>query len=80
MDGRVLPQILRAPLLSLFVGQKLYPLTSTEGLDDLRALAEMIEAGQLTPVVGKTYPLADAAEAVRHLERGHVGGKIVITV
>ena len=40
----------------------------------------MVEAGKLTPVVGETYPLADAAEAVRQLERGHVRGKIVITV
>ncbi len=80
LTGGFFRQILRAPLLSLFVGQKLYPLTSTEGLDDLRALAELIEAGQLTPVVGSTYPLTDAAEAVRQLERGHVRGKIVVTV
>ena len=78
--GGFFRQILRAPLLSLFVGQKLCPLVSTEKLEDLQALAEMIEAGKLTPVVGKTYPLTDAADAVRHLESGHVGGKIVITV
>ena len=78
--GGFFRQILRAPLLSLFVGQKLYPLISTEKLEDLQALAEMVEAGQLTPVVGETFPLTDAAEAVRRLERGHVGGKIVITV
>lgn len=78
--GGFFRQILRAPLLSLFVGQKLYPLTSTEKQEDLQALAEMIEVGKLTPVVGKTYPLADAAEAVRQLERGHVRGKMVITV
>ena len=78
--GGFFRQILRAPLLSLFVGQKLYPLASTEKQEDLQALAEMIEGGKLTPVVGKTYPLSDAADAVRHLESGHVGGKIVITV
>lgn len=78
--GGFFRQILRAPLLSLFVGQKLSPVVSTEGLEDLQTLVELIEAGRLTPVVGKTYPLTDAAEAVRHLETGHAQGKIVITV
>lgn len=78
--GGFFRQILRAPLLSLFVGQKLSPVVSTEGLEDLQTLVELIEAGRLTPVVGKTYPLTDASEAVRHLETGHAQGKIVITV
>jgi NADPH:quinone reductase-like Zn-dependent oxidoreductase len=73
-------QILRAPILSLFTGQKLRPVVSTENLEDLRALAGLIEAGKVTPVVGKTYPLVDAAEAIRELERGHARGKIVVTV
>ena len=78
--GGFFRQILRAPLLSLFVGQKLSPVISTEKLEDLQTLAELIEDGRLSPVVGKTYPLTDAAEAVRHLETGHARGKIVITV
>ncbi|MGH7540359.1 MAG: NAD(P)-dependent alcohol dehydrogenase [Gemmatimonadota bacterium] len=73
-------QILRAPILSLFSGQKLRPVVSTENQEDLRALAELIEAGKVTPVVGKTYPLIEAPEAIRELERGHASGKIVITV
>ena len=67
--GGFFRQILRAPLMSLFVGQKLRPLVSTEKLEDLQALAEIIEAGKVTPVVGRTYALIDAAEAIRHLER-----------
>lgn len=73
-------QILRAPLLSLFSGQTLAPVVSKETPEDLRALAELIEAGDVTPVVIKTFPLVDAAEAIRELERGHARGKIVITV
>jgi NADPH:quinone reductase-like Zn-dependent oxidoreductase len=73
-------QILRAPLLSLFSGQTLAPVVSTETPEDLRALVELIEAGKVTPVVGKTYPLADAAEAIRELKWGHARGKIVVTV
>ncbi|HEY9350640.1 MAG TPA: NAD(P)-dependent alcohol dehydrogenase, partial [Acidothermales bacterium] len=78
--GGFFRQILRAPLMSLFVGQKLRPLVQTEKLEDLQALAEMIETGKVTPVVGKSYDLIDAAEAVRHLARGHASGKVVITV
>ena len=78
--GGFFRQILRAPLLSLFVGQKLRPLVSTEKPEDLRALVEMIETGAVTPVVGSTHPLPDTAEAIRHLETGHVRGKVVITV
>jgi NADPH:quinone reductase-like Zn-dependent oxidoreductase len=78
--GGFFRQILRAPLMSMFVGQKLRPLVQTEKLEDLQALAEMMETGKVTPVVGKTYDLIDADEAVRHLARGHVYGKVVITV
>ena len=78
--GGFFRQILRAPLLSLFTDQRLRPLTTTERLEDLQALAELIEAGTVTPVVGKTYPLIEAPEAVRYLAEGHAQGKVVITV
>ncbi|WBB81243.1 NAD(P)-dependent alcohol dehydrogenase [Micromonospora sp. WMMD882] len=48
--------------------------------EDLRAVTALVDAGTLTPVVDRTYPLADAAEAVRHVERGHARGKVVITI
>ena len=53
---------------------------SQEDHEDLEALAELIEAGTVTPVVGKTYPLVDAREAIREVERGHARGKVVVTV
>lgn len=78
--GGFFRQILRAPVLSLFTAQRLRPLVSKEKLGDFRALAELIEAGAITPVVDRTYPLSQAPEAIRYLERGHPRGKIVITV
>ena len=47
---------------------------------DLEVLAAMIEAGTVTSVVDRTYPLEQAADALRHLERGHPRGKLVLTV
>ena len=73
-------QILRAPLLSLFVSQRLKPVVATEPHADLEALRELIEAGSVTPVVDRTFALNEAADAVRYLELGHSAGKVVVTV
>jgi NADPH:quinone reductase-like Zn-dependent oxidoreductase len=72
--------VLRAPVLSLLVGQKLGGLNAKVNEEDLRTVGELIEAGKLTPVIDRTYPLVEAPEALRYLEGGHPGGKVVITV
>jgi NADPH:quinone reductase-like Zn-dependent oxidoreductase len=71
---------LRAPVLSRFVGQRLRMLASKERPEDLQTLRELLEAGKLTPVIGRTYPLGEVPEAMRALEAGHTRGKVVITV
>lgn len=78
--GGFFRQILRAPLLSLTTSQRLRPVVSSERLEDLMELARLLEEGSCTPVVGRTYPLVEAPDAVRELERGHAGGKLVISV
>jgi NADPH:quinone reductase-like Zn-dependent oxidoreductase len=70
----------RAPLLSLFVGQRLRPVITTERREDVEALRVLIEEDEVTPVVGRTFPLPEAADALRYLEQGHATGKIVVTV
>ena len=64
----------------MFVGQRLGGINSKTTPEDLAALAELIEAGSVTPVVGHTYPLGETREAVRELESGHAAGKLVIAV
>jgi len=71
---------LRAQMLSPFVSQKLGLFASKENGEDLVILKELIEAGKVTPVIDRTYPLSEVPEAIRHLEEGHAQGKIVITV
>lgn len=71
---------LRALGLSLVVSQRLTMLASKERYTDLEALRPFIEAGQVAPIIGKTYPLADVPDAMRHLEAGHARGKIAITI
>jgi NADPH:quinone reductase-like Zn-dependent oxidoreductase len=72
--------VLRAPLVSLFVGQRMVGLATKIKHDDLVALTELIEAGTLTPVIDRTYPLIEAPDAIRYLAQGHAAGKIVVTV
>ena len=82
-DGRWLggtDRQLRAQLLSLFVSQKLGTFISSENAADLIALRDLIEAGQIKPVIDQTYPLSEVATAIRDLIDGRARGKIVITV
>lgn len=72
--------MLRGPLASMFVGQRLGAINSKVTKEDLEAVAELVEAGAVTPVVGRTYPLREAPEAVRVLETGHAEGKLVIAI
>ena len=71
---------LRAIMLSAFVGQKLGTFVNKENHEDMLVLKELIESGKITPVIDRTYPLAEAPEAIRYLEEGHARGKVVITV
>jgi len=73
-------RMLRALALSPFVGQKLRGFVASEGREHLVALTELIEAGKITPVIDRTYPLSETPDAMRHLLHGHPRGKIVITV
>jgi NADPH:quinone reductase-like Zn-dependent oxidoreductase len=48
--------------------------------DRLTVLKELIEAGKITPVIDRTFPLSEVPEAIRYLESGKATGKVVITV
>ncbi|MEU5537414.1 NAD(P)-dependent alcohol dehydrogenase, partial [Streptomyces sp. NPDC020362] len=71
---------LRAQMLSPFTGQHLGTFISSEHADGLRDLTALIDAGALTPVVDRVYPLAETATAVRHLLDGRVTGKLALTL
>ena len=47
---------------------------------DLVALKELIEAGKVSPIIDRTYPLDKTAEAVHYIEEGHAQGKVVIVM
>jgi NADPH:quinone reductase-like Zn-dependent oxidoreductase len=71
---------LRAVMLSPFTGHKLRGLVPDEDHKDLEVLREFIEAGKVTPVIDRTYPLSQTADAIDYLHNGFARGKVVITV
>lgn len=68
----------RAALLSPFVRQKLVMLLARERAEDFDRLRELVEQGAVTPVVGRTWALAEVPEAIRHVHGGHSTGKAVV--
>jgi NADPH:quinone reductase-like Zn-dependent oxidoreductase len=71
---------LRAHMVSPFVSQKLGTFIAKPNGADLVVLKELIEAGNVTPVIDRSYPLSETPDAIRYLEAGHARGKVVITV
>jgi NADPH:quinone reductase-like Zn-dependent oxidoreductase len=72
--------LIKAPLLSLVVPQRIRVCSERPSQDDLLVLKELMESGKLTPVVGSTYPLSRVREAISFFGEGHAEGKIVITM
>jgi len=73
-------RIIKALVLSPFVSQRLVPFEAKRSREDLQVLKELIEAGKVSPVIDRTYPLSETPEAIRYLEEGHARGKVVIAV
>jgi NADPH:quinone reductase-like Zn-dependent oxidoreductase len=78
--GGAMGRSMRALLLSPFVSQQLRMIVAKATSDDLEFLTELIEAGKVTPVIDRTFPLSGAADAIGYLAAGHARGKLVITV
>lgn len=72
--------LIKAPLLSLVVPQRIRVCTEHPRRNDLLVLKDLMESRKLTPVVGRTYPLSRAREAVSYFGEGHAEGKVVISV
>jgi NADPH:quinone reductase-like Zn-dependent oxidoreductase len=68
----------KAPLLSLFVPQRICSVHDAPNAVDLLVLKQFVESGEVTPVVGQTYALEDAADAIRCWGDGHARGKLVV--
>jgi len=71
---------LAAFVSSMFVRQQGRPFLSVPNKEDLATLADLADAGKVTPVIDRTYLLSDAVEAFLHVGEGHAQGKTIITM
>ena len=78
--GRLLQTLLVGAWQALVGGPRMEVLMSRPTPDDLRALVDLADSGAVTPVVDRTFALADAPRALRYVEAGRVRGKVVIAV
>ena len=73
-------RLLRAVVLFRFGGQTLGNFLVSPKHADLVALKELIEAGKVSPVMDRTYPLSEVRKAIDHVGAGHTQGKVAISV
>jgi len=72
--------LFRIPWTSATGGKKLKGGVAIESQERMNLIKELAEAGKLKPVVDRSYPLEQIAEAFKYVERGHKRGNVVITV
>lgn len=75
-----LPTMGHAAVRSVFSPQKTTTFLSMPNPDDLEALKDLVLSGAVRPVISGTYPLDQAAEAMRVVQSGHTSGKVVVQV
>ncbi|MBK8783559.1 MAG: NAD(P)-dependent alcohol dehydrogenase [Anaerolineales bacterium] len=73
-----LSHVVKIKLAAIGASQKISFFIAQFTREDLSILRDIIEAGKVKPVVEKVYPLAQVAEAMRHLGTGHARGKLVL--
>jgi NADPH:quinone reductase-like Zn-dependent oxidoreductase len=73
-------RIVRGTVLFRFGNQKLGNFLVSMTHEDLVVLKDLIEAGKVTPVIDRAYPLSETAQAMDHVGQGHARGKVAITV
>jgi NADPH:quinone reductase-like Zn-dependent oxidoreductase len=72
--------LLLGPWVRRTTGKKIRILVVRPNIEDIDFMKVLIEAGKVTPVIDKTYPLSAVPEAIGYVGEGQVQGKVVITV
>lgn len=78
--AQIFQGLLLGPRMSEKGGKKLGPMVAHVDQNELAALLELVQAGKVVPVIDRTFPLSEAAEAFRYLGEGHARGKIVLSM
>lgn len=78
--GISMRRLLRLLATRPFISQKITLFVTKPNRGDLQMLADLMQAGRVTPAIDRCYPLSEAAAALRYLESGHAHGKVVVTM
>jgi NADPH:quinone reductase-like Zn-dependent oxidoreductase len=78
--GELLAGMLGRAIAAPFSSQKLTGVLAKINTDDLNVLARMLESGAVKPVLDRSHPLRETAEAIRYVEGCHARGKVTIAV
>ena len=77
----LIPHFFKLMFLSLFTKQLPEPdFSAASKQETMSVLRELLEEGKITPVIDRTFPLAETTEAFRHLMGGEPAGRIVVTL
>jgi NADPH:quinone reductase-like Zn-dependent oxidoreductase len=75
-----LGRMARMAMLSPAASQRMVSFLAHQNKADLAVLRDLVETSKVTPVLDRTYPLSQTADAIRYLEEGHARGKVVVTM
>jgi NADPH:quinone reductase-like Zn-dependent oxidoreductase len=75
-----LRELLSVPCIALTDNRKAIGGTAGGSAEDLRLLAELVERGELEPVIDRTYPFDELIEAHRYVDTGRKRGSVVVTL
>ena len=70
--------ILRKFWTSMTSSKKMIPYLGKPNNEDVIFIRNLIDAGKVTSVIDRVYPLSEAAEAHRYIEKGHAQGKVIL--
>ncbi len=78
--AQIFQALLLGPAISRVGNKKMGALTMEPKQSDLLVMKELLEAGEVAPVIERRYPLRETADAIRYVEEGHAEGKVVVVV
>lgn len=76
----ILGNVFKVLVVVPFLRQKIVVVMAKRKQEDLRTIAELLQSGEVRPVIERCYAMGDVVEAMQHLMAGHVRGKLVIQI
>jgi len=80
LPAQTIQSLFLGPLMSKSDGRQMTSIMKKANPKDLLFIRDLLDDGKIRPVIDECYPLSNTAEAFRYFEKGHVRGKVIITI